>query len=127
MRPLLLAVAVAGAQGWAQEGVRAQASLPCTVRIRPLAAADYDPGSEVALHGEVTFAGEGLLKVRLACGVVRVEVGRSIAWDGSLVGQTVDVLAARRQDDQGQRFLARELRTAGGTWILRDRRGVPLP
>jgi hypothetical protein len=100
--------------------------IPCSVRIRNLAAQDYDPASEFLLRGIVTEARAGLLKVRLPVGVVRIHLGTPLAPPVAL-GHRVEILASRQQDEQGQWFTAREVRTGSGTFVLRDPRGVRLP
>jgi hypothetical protein len=97
------------------------------VRIRPIAAADYDPARELTLRGTVLEAREGMLKVRLPVGHVRVQVGSVLTSGAVDVGQVIEVIASRWQDEGGQRFIAREVHTAEHTFILRDARGVPVP
>ncbi len=101
-------------------------AVPCSVRIRPIAAADYDPASEFTLQGTVIAVLDGALKLRLPFGVIRVQVGQALRHGTLAVGETIEVLASRRQDDAGQRFVAREVRTASGTVVLRDAQGVPV-
>lgn len=128
MRPtmLLLCVALSVTHLLGQVTSKAAGFVPCSVRIRPMAAAGYDPGSEMLLRGTVASAKDGILKVRLPFGVVQIQVGPDL--DNSPVdrGQVVEVLASRRQDDHGQWFVAREVRTETSTLVLRDARGVPV-
>jgi len=70
-------------------------------------------------------SGALILRLRLPFGTVRVDLGRA-SIDAGRVGQNVEVLASKRQDEQGQRFMARELRFADAPQILRDTQGVPL-
>jgi len=105
---------------------KAAGFVPCSVRIRPMAAAGYDPGSEMLLRGTVTDAKDGILKLRLPYGVVRIQVGLALESVTVDAGQAVEVLASRRQDDHGQWFVAREVRTGASTLVLRDARGVPV-
>jgi hypothetical protein len=96
------------------------------VRIRNLATTDYDPATEFLLRGIVTEARAGLLRVRLPVGVVRIHLGTPLAPPVA-VGHRVEILASRQQDEQGQWFTAREVRTGAGTFVLRDPRGALLP
>lgn len=105
---------------------QAQVGVPCSVRIRSLASADYDAATEVLLHGLVVGWEQGLLLLRIPAGTVRVEVG---PWAEAIIekGLTeVQLLAAKRQDEGGQRLVARELRYGGGLVAIRDANGVPL-
>jgi len=104
---------------------RATATATCSVRICPAAAADYDPSSEVLLRGCIAERQGNTLRLRLPFGTVRVDLG-SASIEAARVGQNVEVLASKRQDEKGQRFVARELRFADATQILRDAQGVPL-
>jgi hypothetical protein len=97
-----------------------------TVRIVPRAALDYDLSNEVLLQGQVVTREKGTIVLRLAAGTVRVDTG---SWAGSDLlqpGTPIEVLAAKRQEDGHQRFMAREIRYAGGSVMLRDAQGVPL-
>lgn len=101
-------------------------AVPCTVRIRPRAAADYDPSTEVLLQGRVIGREDGLILLRMAAGIVRVQAG---AWQGTpaTAGElAVEIIASKRQEGDRQRFLAREIRHAEGRVVLRDVQGVPL-
>lgn len=125
--PLSLAVVLFFA-GFLAMPVRAQAAatVTCSVRIRPRAAADYDPSTEVLLRGRVIGREAGLILLRLPAGTVRVDAG---AWGGAetlAAGSSVEVLASKRQEDGRQRFLAREIRHAEGLVAIRDAQGVPL-
>jgi hypothetical protein len=91
-----------------------------------MSAAGYDPSSELVLRGTVSESRDGFLKVRLPFGVVRIEVGQAMSDFAIGLGQTVEVTACKRQNDQGQWFVAREVCTAAGTIVLRDPRGVPV-
>lgn len=121
-RGLALAAAIGGpalAQG--------TATAPCTVRIRPRAAADYDLATEVTLRGVVAGWKDGHILLRIPAGTLRVDTG---AWDaaGALEpGATIEVLASRREEAGRQRFLAREIRHGGGVLAIRDAQGVPNP
>jgi hypothetical protein len=80
----------------------------------------------VLLHGQVIGVENGLILLRLPAGVVRVDVG---SWEGqgTREGRTsVEILACKCQSEGRQRFLAREIRHAGGCVTLRDARGVPV-
>jgi len=116
---LMLAAACAG-QALAQSST----TVPCSVRIRPRAAADYDPSTEVSLRGRVVGAEQGLILLKIAAGTLRVEAG-SLA-DFGTSGPEVVILASMRMEGGRQRFLAREIRTEGGLVKLRDALGVPL-
>jgi hypothetical protein len=116
---LLLAVTPALAQA------SAHASVPCAVRIRSKASADYNPASEFLLKGKVSEAGNGILKLRLPFGVVRIQVGSSFHGDSLTIGQEVEVVASSWQDDLGQHVVGREIRHGGGILVLRDAQGVP--
>jgi len=111
----------------AQATMTTRVLVPSTVRIRPMAAAEYDPAGELTLRGTVLEARAGILKVRLPMGLVRVQVGAPLTNGVVGVGQVIEVIASRWQDEGGQRFIAREVHTAAGTFILRDARGVPVP
>lgn len=121
---LLLALA-----GGSASAVRAQStrSASCTVRIRPLAAADYDLSSEVAFRGVVEGWEGRSIKVRLAAGLLRVNTGERDTSGLFEAGTTIEVLASRRVVDGHQQFLAREIQHAGRVLRLRDALGVPLP
>ena len=119
---LLLATLLAG-PAWAQ----ATASIPISVHIRSHVAGGYEPSSELLLRGRVIGRDQGLFLVRIAAGVVRVDAG---AWAGPEPRDaeiSLEILAARHQENGRQTFLAREIRTASGTVLLRDAQGVPLP
>ena len=76
---------------------------------------------------DVQRTDQGLFLVRIAAGVVRVDAG---AWAGPEPRDaeiSLEILAARHQENGRQTFLAREIRTASGTVLLRDAQGVPLP
>jgi len=111
----------------AQAGGNSGVHIPCAVRIRPIAAAEYDPAGELTLRGTVLEAREGILKVRLSMGQVRVQVGPLLTSGAVAVGQIIEVIASRWQDEGGQRLIAREVHTATSTFVLRDARGVPVP
>jgi hypothetical protein len=99
-------------------------AVPCAVRIRPRAAADYDPSSELVLAGTVIAAQPGSLRLQLGYGTVRVDLGGAVP--AVVVGQDVAVTVSRLQDDLGQRFVARELRSGEVDQVLRDAEGVPV-
>jgi len=124
MRPILMLVLLAF-PAMAQATFHS-VQVPCSVRIRSPLAADYDPGSEFTLEGTVLAAHGGVLNLRLPMGVVKVRVGSAFPPDAVRPGQTVVVLAARTQDDHSQWFVAREVRRAEGTLVLRDAQGVPV-
>ena len=126
MRPtLFLTLALIAAPALAQ-APSASASISCSVRIRPIAAADYNPSSELTLRGTVAEVRPGIVLLRLPYGLVRVQVGARLQESTPAVGQSVEVVASKWQDDQGQRFVARELRFNGSTLVLRDAQGVPV-
>jgi len=101
-------------------------SASIAVRIRPLAAADYDLSSEVTLRGVVEGWEGGAIRLRLAAGFLRVDTG-VLDTSGLLeAGAAIEVLASRRVVDGRQQFLAREIQHAGGVLRLRDASGVPL-
>ena len=82
---------------------------------------------DITVRGRVIGRDQGLFLVRIAAGVVRVNAG---AWPGPEprdAKASLEILAARRQENGRQIFLAREIRTASGTVVLRDTQGVPLP
>jgi hypothetical protein len=100
---------------------------PCTVRIRPRAAADYDPSTEVNLRGQVAGWKAGAILLQITAGILPVDTG---AWNTAKTleaGSTVEILASKRVEEGRQRFLAREIRYAGGVLAIRDARGVPNP
>lgn len=103
---------------------QAAAAVPCTVRIRPRAAADYDPSTEVLLRGRIIGRENGLILLRMAAGTVHVDAGAwgEPGWPDT--ASTIEILASRRQEDGHQRFLAREIRQAGSSVMIRDARGV---
>ena len=108
--------------------IRAQAKvgIPCAVRIRSLASADYDHSTEVLLRGFLVGREKGLLLLKIAAGIVRVDVG---SWDEAIVMAApaeVVVLAAKRQEGAGQKLVAREIRYDGGLVVCRDGNGVPV-
>ena len=102
---------------------QASATVACTVRIRPQAAAGYDPSTELVLRGTVAAARAGSLRLGLGFGTVTVDFGSVVP--AAQAGDVVEVTVSRRQDDRGQRFVARSLRTASGEQLLRDAQGVP--
>lgn len=104
----------------------ATASASISVRILPRAALDYDLSNEVLLRGRVVAREKDILVLRLEAGTVRVDIG---TWAGAGLlqpGTPVEILAAKRQQDGHQRFMAREIRYSGGSMVLRDAQGVPL-
>ena len=104
----------------------ATATASISVRILPRAAFDYDLSNEVVLQGQVVVQEKDIIVLRLEAGTVRVDTG---SWAGSDLlrpGTRIEVLAAKRQDDGHQRFVAREIRYVGGSVMLRDAQGVPL-
>lgn len=123
---LLLCAAISATGLSGQVTATAAGFVPCSVRIRPKPAADYDPGSEMLLRGSVASAKDGVLKMRLPFGVVHIQVGTAL--DGACLdmGQAVEVLASRRQDDRSQWFVAREVRGGIRPLVLRDSQGVPV-
>jgi hypothetical protein len=96
------------------------------VRIRPAAAADYDQASEVSLRGAIVGREGRLLLLQLRAGLVRIDAGSSVAAANLAPGTLVQVVAAKLQEDGHQRLLAREIRTAETTLVLRDALGVPV-
>jgi hypothetical protein len=112
-------------------GVVAKAQSTCSasiaVRIRPLAAADYDLSSEVTLHGVVEGWEGGAIRLRLTAGVLRVDTGTLDTSALLEAGTAIKVLASRHMVDGRQKFLAREIQHAGGVLTLRDALGVPQP
>jgi hypothetical protein len=125
MRPTLI-LALLATPVWAQATAHATVLVPCSVRVRSPLAADYDPASEFTLEGMVLAAQGGVIKLLLPMGVVRILVGSAFPPDAVRPGQTVAVLGARTQDDHSQWFVAREIRRAESTLILRDAQGVPV-
>jgi hypothetical protein len=92
------------------------ATATVTVHIRPRVAFDY---------GQVVAREKEIILLRLKVGTVRVDTG---SWAGSALlepGTDIEVVAAKRQEDGRQRFLAREIHHAGGSMVLRDAQGVP--
>ena len=125
MRPtMLLLVALSTCPAPTQSTDRAW--VPATVRILPASPADYNLADELTLRGTVAEAQEGFLKLRLPAGQVRVQVGRAFPGGRLRAGEVVEVLASRWQDDHGQHLMAREVRHAGGTLVLRNAEGVPV-
>jgi len=106
---------------------QSSASATCAVRIRPRAAADYDPATEVSLQGLVAGWDGGVILLRIPAGTVRVDTGNWTGAEALPAGSAVEILAAKRQEGGRQRFLAREIRHAGGVLAVRDPQGVPLP
>jgi hypothetical protein len=102
------------------------ATATVTVRIVPRAALDYDLSNEVILRGQVVVREKEIILLRLKVGTVRVDTG---SWAGSVLlepGSDIEVVAAKRQENGRQRFLAREIRHAGGTVVIRDANGSPV-
>jgi len=102
------------------------ATAKVTVRIVPRAAFDYDLSNEVILRGQVVAREKDIILLRLKVGTVRVDTG---SWAGSALlepGTDIEVVAAKRQENGRQRFLAREIHHAGGSVVIRDTQGVPL-
>jgi hypothetical protein len=125
MRPTLFLVLLA-VPAWPQAGAQATLSVPCSIRIRSPRAADYDLTHEFTLKGVVVDAQDGVMRLRLLLGVVRVRLGQGFPAGAVRPGQAVSVLAARSQDDSSQWFVAREVRRAEGILVLRDADGVPV-
>jgi hypothetical protein len=124
---LLLPLALVGLSSvGAQDVANGSFSIPCAVRIRPIASADYDLSNECVLRGEVTAVRDRLLKVRLTFGVIHIEIGNGGGHLGIGEGQRIEVLACKRQEGLRQWFIAREIRTSSGVLVLRDAQGVPL-
>lgn len=101
-------------------------SATCTVRIRPREAADYDLSTEVTLRGVIEGWEGRSIRIRLAAGVLRVDTG---AWNTSGLfdaGTSLEILASRSVVEGRQRFLAREIRHAGGVLRIRDAFGSPI-
>lgn len=121
-----LLLALAGGSG-AVAMAQSTASASVAVRIRPRAAADYDPATEVSLRGLVAGWEGGMILLRIPAGTVRVDAGNWIGAEAIPAGTAVEILAAKRQEEGRQRFLAREIRHAGGILAVRDPQGVPLP
>jgi hypothetical protein len=117
---LLLPALPAAAQG------AGTASAPCSVRIRPQAAAEYDLSTEVVLTGTVADLQGSTLRLRLPYGTVRVDLGSAASAASVKVGDPVQVTASKRTEGLSQRFVARELRGAGATVVIRDAQGVPV-
>ena len=69
-------------------------SVPCSVRIRPAAAVDYDLASEVSLRGGIVGREGHLLLLQLRAGLVRIDAGSSIAASHLSSGTQVPVVAA---------------------------------
>ena len=108
----------------AQAVPQASLMVPCTVRIRSRAAAGYDPATEVVLAGTVVAAQAGSLRLQLASGTVRVDLGGAVP--AVVAGQAVQVTVSRLQDGLGQRLVARELHAATGDQVFRTAEGVPV-
>lgn len=120
-----LLLALAGGSGVVAVA-QSTTSATCAVRIRPREAADYDLSTEVTVRGVVEGWEGRSLRIRLAAGVLRVDTG---AWNTSGLfeaGTPLEVLASRSMADGRQRFLAREIRHAGGVLRLRDASGAPI-
>ncbi len=124
MRPTTLLALVLMAMPVAAQAPVQTASVPCTVRIRPRAAADYDLSTQVELRGTISEVQAGSLRLRLPFGTVTVELGGSASTLS--VGQSVTVVASKRSSEAGQRLVAREVRGTESTLILRDAQGVPV-
>ena len=101
-------------------------AVPCSVRIRSFKTADYDPASEFTLSGTVVDCQNGVLRLRLSVGVVRVHLGTAFPRDLMAKGLAVEILASRGQDEQRQWFVAREVRFAGKVMTLRTAQGLPI-
>lgn len=121
-----LLLALAGGSG-VTALAQSTATASIAVRIRPRAAADYDPATEVSLQGLVAGWDGGMILLRLPVGTVRVDTGKWTGAEAIPAGSVVEILAAKRQEGGRQRFLAREIRHAGGVLAVRDLQGVPLP
>ena len=63
--------------------------------------------------------------LQLRAGLVRIDAGSSLAASQLTPGTQMQVVAAKLQEDGRQRLLAREIRTAEATLVLRDALGVP--
>lgn len=104
----------------------ATATASITVRVLPRAGLDYDLSNEVILRGQVVAREKDILVLRLKAGTVRVDTGSWVGSELAQPGTDIEVVAAKRQEDGRQRFIAREIRHAGGSVVLRDAQGVPL-
>ena len=98
---------------------QARLTVPCTVRIRPIEAADYDLGSEVTIQGRILGREGRLLLLEIKGGRVRVDPGRSEEILALAPGTDVLVVAAKVQEEGHQRLLARLIRIEGRTLVLR--------
>jgi hypothetical protein len=106
---------------------QATASVPCTARIRPREAADYDLSAEVVLRGRVVGQQDGMLLLRIAAGTVRIDAGSASSVAGMPAEASIEVVGAKLQEGGRQRLLAREIWYTGGHLVLRDALGRPLP
>lgn len=117
-----LALLLMAASGAPVRG-QARATAPCTARIRALGAADYDLSAEVVLRGRVVGKEGGILLLRLAAGLVRVDVGSTSGVSKIPADASIEVLGSKCQEGGRQRLLAREIRLAEGLLVFRDEQG----
>lgn len=106
---------------------QASAVARCSATILPAESRGYDPASEVRLQGRVEETGVAsaqgpAVRVRLRFGTVLVQVGAA----GLVKGESVDVVASKQQVEGCQVFVARQVRRAAGTLVLRNEHGVPV-
>lgn len=86
----------------------------------------YDPATEVRLSGVVEQASNGRLMLRMAFGVVSIELGPAGTNLLLRAGQPLQVVASKVMNAGSQRLLAREVRAEAGVIQLRDSQGLPL-
>ena len=86
----------------------------------------YDPSSEATLSGVVERAQGERLFLRMAFGVVAVEVGPSAAKLALQAGQQLQVVVSKVMHSGSQRLIAREVRTDARVVELRNAQGVPM-
>ncbi|HXC18195.1 MAG TPA: hypothetical protein VNV60_12205 [Holophagaceae bacterium] len=104
----------------------AQASARILLRDSYVRMGGYDPATEVQLSGRVEQAGGGLLRMRMAFGMVTVELGEAGRNLVLRPGELVQVIVSKVMQGSSQRLLTRELRMESKVVELRDVEGLPL-
>lgn len=122
---LLLAAPLFG-QAPASGASIAQVSVRLIKASDALRNAGYDPSSEVRIQGQVMGAEGKFLLMKMAFGVVRVDLGCAGRDLASIQGQMVEMVVSKVMQAGAQRLLARTIQVAGMLIQLRNQAGVVL-
>lgn len=86
----------------------------------------YDPATEVRLAGTVVAVEGSLVRLRLDCGLVQVDLGLAGQDLAVAPGQRMACVASKVMREGRQTLLAREVELQGNRVALRDAAGLPL-